>query len=45
MSKEREKELKPLSFSTTIRNPDRIIDFLNCILEYEGKILTNQLIY
>lgn len=44
MSKEREKELKPLSFSTTMRNPDRIIDFLRSILEYEGKILTNQLI-
>lgn len=36
---------KPLSFSTTIRNPHRIADFLYCIKDYEGKILTNEVIF
>lgn len=36
---------KPLSFSTTIRNPERIPIFLNCILPYEGKCLTSQVIH
>ena len=44
MSKERAKEYKPLSFSTTMRNPARIAAFLNCILPYEGQILTNAII-
>lgn len=44
MSKERKKEFKPLSFSTTMRNPVRIVAFLNCILPYEGQILTNAII-
>lgn len=44
MSKERAKEYKPLSFSTTMRNPARIAAFLNCILPYEGQILTNVII-
>lgn len=44
MSKERSKEYKPLSFSTTMRNPARIAAFLNCILPYEGQILTNSVI-
>lgn len=44
MSKERKKEFKPLSFSTTMRNPARIVAFLNCILPYEGQILTNAII-
>lgn len=35
---------KPLSFSTTMRNPYRIADFLNCLLPYEGMTLTNELI-
>lgn len=35
---------KPLSFSTTIRNPERIVGFLNCIKSFEGEILTNSLI-
>ena len=35
---------KPLSFSTTMRNPNRIADFLNCLLPYEGKTLDNELI-
>lgn len=45
MAKEREKEYKPLSFSTTMRNPARIADFLNCILPFEGQILTEQIIH
>ena len=45
MAKERQKEYKPLSFSTTMRNPARIADFLNCILSFEGQILTEQIIH
>lgn len=45
MAKERQKEYKPLSFSTTMRNPARIADFLNCILPFEGQILTEQIIH
>ena len=44
MAKEREKEFKPLSFSTTMRNPARIAEFLKCLLPYEGHILTNEII-
>ena len=44
MSRERNAEYKPLSFSTTMRNPSRIVDFLKCILPYEGQILTNEVI-
>lgn len=36
---------KPLSFSTTIRNPERIPNFIRCILPYEGKILTSKIIH
>lgn len=36
---------KPLSFSTTIRNPERIPSFLECILPYEGKVLTSEIIH
>lgn len=36
---------KPLSFSTTIRNPERIPNFLRCILPFEGKILTSEVIH
>lgn len=35
---------KPLSFSTTMRNPSRIVSFLNCIVPYEHKILTSDII-
>jgi len=40
----REAEKKPLSFSTTMRNPNRIVNFLNCLLPYENKILTHDII-
>lgn len=36
---------KPLSFSTTLRNPNRIGKFLEQILPYEGKILSSEIIY
>lgn len=35
---------KPLSFNTTLRNPERIAGFLSVINKYEGQILTNELI-
>ncbi|KZX10628.1 AlwI family type II restriction endonuclease [Methanobrevibacter curvatus] len=41
----RKNERKPLSFTTTMRNPERIVSFLNCLIDFEGKILTNDLIY
>ena len=37
-------ERKPLSFSTTMRNPDRIAGFIECLLPYENKTLTSELI-
>lgn len=40
----RKAERKPLSFSTTMRNPNRIVNFLNCILPYENRILTHDII-
>lgn len=36
---------KPLSFSTTIRNPERISRFLSCILPFEGAVLTSTVIH
>lgn len=45
MTRQRKSERKPLSFSTTMRNPDRIAGFLNCILPFEGKVLTNDVIF
>lgn len=44
MPRERSAEYKPLSFSTTMRNPSRIADFLKCIVPFEGQILTNDII-
>lgn len=40
----RRAERKPLSFSTTMRNPNRIVSFLNCLLPYENKKLTHEVI-
>lgn len=40
-----ESKAKPLSFSTTIRNPERIPNFLKCILPFEGKVLTSAVIH
>ncbi len=33
-------EYNPLLFTTTMRNPERLKDFLNILFEYDGKILT-----
>lgn len=38
------KKRKPLSFSTTLRNPERIASFLDVLSMYEGQVLTNQVI-
>ena len=35
---------KPLSFSTTMRNPQRITEFLQALLPFENKILTHDII-
>lgn len=40
----RENKAKPLSFSTTLRNPERIADFIKCIIPFEGMILTSDVI-
>lgn len=42
--KSRSKERKPLSFSTTMRNPERIHGFLSVIREYDGVELTSEII-
>ena len=44
MPRTRNAERKPLSFSTTMRNPDRITGFLDCLLPYENMILTSDVI-
>lgn len=44
MTKEMISKAKPLSFSTTMRNPDRIALFLNQILPFENYILTDDII-
>lgn len=36
---------KPLSFSTTLRNPERVPNFLKCILPFEGMRLTSSVIH
>lgn len=40
----RKPQHKPLSFSTTMRNPERMAGFLNCVKPFEGMILTNKII-
>lgn len=40
----RKVERKPLSFSTTMRNPDRIAGFIECLLPFENKLLTSEVI-
>ena len=44
MTRTRNAVRKPLSFSTTMRNPDRIAGFLNCLLPYENRELTSEII-
>lgn len=45
MKKERAKKAKPLSFTTTLRNPERIANFLDAVSPFEGQVLTNALIH
>lgn len=40
----RSSEYKPLLFSTTVRNPERIKDYVKIISNYQGKILNNDII-
>ena len=40
----RKQEYKPLLFTTTVRNPERIKDFIKVIANYNNKILTNEII-
>ena len=42
--KARKQEYKPLLFTTTVRNPERIKDFIKVIANYNNKILTNEII-
>jgi len=41
--KKRQSEYKPLLFTTTLRNPERLKWFLGMFKNYDGKILTNNL--
>lgn len=41
--KKRQSEYKPLLFTTTLRNPERLKWFLGVLKNYDGKILTNDL--
>lgn len=40
----RKQEYKPLLFTTTMRNPERLKDFLMIFSDFDGKILTNEII-
>jgi len=40
----RQQEYKPLLFTTTMRNPERLKDFLLVFKEFDGEILTNKII-
>lgn len=44
MKKNKNEYQKPLSFSTTIRNPWRIPEFIDCLIEYEGMKLDSNII-
>ena len=39
----RKSEYKPLLFTTTIRNPERLKWFLGVLKDYDGQVLTNEL--
>lgn len=41
--KKRQSEYKPLLFTTTLRNPERLKWFLGILKKYDGKALTNDL--
>jgi len=41
--KKRQSEYKPLLFTTTLRNPERLKWFLAVLKEYDGQILDDKL--
>ena len=43
MAKQKKAEYKPLLFSTTVRNPERIKGAIKVLAKYDGQILTNEL--
>lgn len=43
MTRRRAPEFKPLYFSTTMRNPERMRAFLEALKPFDGRILTNEL--
>lgn len=43
MARKKERKYKPLTFTTTVRNPERMKALLKVISNYEGMILTNDL--
>ena len=45
MPKHRERSFKPLLFDTTLRNPERIKQFLSILKTYENTVLNNALIH
>ncbi len=45
MARQKKYERKQLSFSTTMRSPERIADFVESLLDYEGQSLTDNLIH
>ena len=44
-SSQRDNERKALSFTTTLRNPERISSFLSVLKMFEGQVLDNSLIH
>jgi len=44
MTRTRQPEHKPLSSTTTLRNPERIAGFLSCLKQFDGQVLSNALI-
>jgi hypothetical protein len=44
MNNKRGAEHKPLSFTTTLRNPERVAGFLACLKQFDGQNLTNDVI-
>ena len=43
MAKKRESTYKPLLFTTTVRNPERMKRLLNVLSKFDGEVLTSEL--
>lgn len=43
MARKRESTYKPLLFTTTVRNPERMKRLLNVLSKFNGEILTSEL--